>query len=85
MMKRRYLALLVLPLLAACSDPAYTVDPVVGPDDTRRVDMPDPNDQEALDAQDCFEVSLWEDNGLSGDTEEALGVACMVEEDEAER
>lgn len=80
-MRRTAIVLIVAAaLLGACSDSGYLVKPVVGPDDTRKTDVPDIDDSEAVEAQDCFEIEIWESHAFSSD-DKVIGIACMVEED----
>lgn len=78
-MRKRLAALALIPLLAACgTDRGYWADPVVGPDDAREVDAPDVDDDDATEAQDCFEMTLYEEHAFDLD-EHKVGIACIVE------
>lgn len=81
-MNKRY-ALLLIPAFAlgACSTNGYDVTPVVGPNDTRHTDAPDLSEEDAVDKQRCFEVSLWNEDGLIGYEEETVGIACIQDTD----
>lgn len=73
-------AVLLVPVLASCTQHYYDVKPVAGPDDDRETNVPDVRDHEGRDKQQCFMVYIHAEGWSSTHKDE--GIACMVKPDD---
>lgn len=77
-MNKRLLLIPAIALLAACSgDEFYDAKPVVSPQDPRETEVPDVDDKDGREQQDCFMIRFTYDAGWDWKSE-GEGIACMM-------
>jgi hypothetical protein len=76
-MNKRLLAIPVLALAASACSTYYDVEPVVSENDQRVTEVPDFTDNDAVEDQDCFKITLKDEDGLGTDKKD-VGIACIV-------